>query len=76
MLDEGVNLVNCRVGIYATLNSSDRMITQKLGRLLRHEEPIIIIPYYKYTRDEEIVKKMFEGYNREFIRVIHSINEI
>jgi superfamily II DNA or RNA helicase len=76
MLDEGVNLVNCRVGIYATLNSSDRMITQKLGRLLRHEEPIIIIPYYKYTRDEEIVKKMCENYNPDLVTTINDLTEL
>ena len=76
MLDEGVNLTNCRVGIYATLNSSERMIKQKLGRLLRHEDPVIIIPYYKYTRDEEIVKKMCEDYNPELIQTINNLSEL
>ena len=71
-----VNLTNCRVGIYASLNSSDRMITQKLGRWLRHEEPIIIIPYYKYTRDEEIVKKMCENYNTNLVTTINDLSEL
>lgn len=52
------------------------MITQKLGRLLRHPNPVIIIPYYKDTRDEEIVKKMCEDYNPQLITVINNINEI
>jgi superfamily II DNA or RNA helicase len=76
MLDEGINLANCRVGIYANLNSSDRIIVQRLGRLLRHPEPIIVIPYYRNTRDEEIVKKMCENYNSELIKTITNINEI
>ena len=76
MLDEGVNLVNCRIGVYATLNSSDRMIVQKMGRLLRHPNPIIIIPYFKYTRDEEIVKKMCENYNEELITTINDLSEL
>lgn len=76
MLDEGINLVNCRVGIYATLNSSERMIKQKLGRLLRHSKPIIIIPYYKNTREEEIVNKMIEDYNPQLIKRINNLNEI
>lgn len=76
MLDEGVNLVNCRVGVYATLNSSDRMIVQKMGRLLRHPSPIIIIPYFKFTRDEEIVQKMCENYNKDLIVTINDINEL
>lgn len=71
-----VNLTNCRIGVYATLNSSDRMITQKLGRILRHPKPIIIIPYYKYTRDEEIVKKMCENYNPDLIKTINNLSEI
>lgn len=76
MLDEGMNLRNCRVGIYATLNSSERMIKQKLGRLLRHEDPVIIIPYYVGTRDEEIVKKMCEDYNPNLITTINDLTEL
>lgn len=76
MLDEGVNLTNCRVGVYATLNSSDRMITQKLGRLLRHPSPILIIPYFKGTRDEEIVNKMVEDYNPELVTTITNLNQL
>lgn len=76
MLDEGVNLVNCRIGIYATLNSSERMIIQKLGRLLRHPNPIIIIPYFVATRDEEIINKMCENYNPELVFTINNINDL
>lgn len=76
MLDEGINLSNCKIGIYATLNSSERIIKQKLGRLLRHPEPIIIIPYYKGTRDEEIVNTMLEDYNPELVNYIDYFKEI
>lgn len=65
-----VNLTNCQVGIYASLNSSERMIVQKMGRLLRHKEPIIIIPYFKNTRDEEIVNKMMIQYNSENVQIV------
>ena len=34
MLNEGVNLTDCRIGIYASLNSSEIVIKQKLGRIL------------------------------------------
>lgn len=76
MLDEGVNLSNCRIGVYANLNSSVRMIKQRLGRLLRHKDPIIIIPYFTNTRDEEIVKKMCADYNIELVSTITNINNI
>lgn len=76
MLDEGINLVDCRVGIYASLNSSDRMIKQKLGRLLRHKDPIIIIPYFKNTRDEEIVQEMCKDYNPDLVKTITNLTEL
>lgn len=76
MLDEGMNLTNCRVGVYAVLNSSDRMIKQKLGRLLRHPDPIIIIPYFQDTREEEIVGMMLEDYNPKLVTKITSLTEL
>lgn len=76
MLDEGVNLVNCRVGVYAVLNSSERMIKQKLGRLLRHPNPVIIIPYYEGTRDEELVNKMLEDYNQDLVSKITNLKDL
>jgi superfamily II DNA or RNA helicase len=76
MLNEGVNLVNCRIGIYAVLNSSETLIKQKLGRLLRHEHPILIVPYYVGTREEEIVKTMLQDYNPDLVSVVKDVKDI
>lgn len=76
MLNEGMNLVDCEIGIYANLNSSETIVAQRAGRLLRHPKPIIIIPYYKNTREEELVKKMLENYNPELVETITDIREI
>lgn len=76
MLNESMNLVDCKVGIYANLNNSDTIVAQRAGRLLRHPNPIIIIPYYKGTREEELVKKMLENYNPELVETITDIKEI
>ena len=76
MLNEGMNLTDCRVGIYANLNSSDTLIKQKTGRLLRHTKPVIIIPYYKGTREQEIVESMLENYNPELVKIINFKEEI
>lgn len=76
MLNEGMNLVNCQIGIYANLNSSETIIKQRTGRLLRHKNPIIIIPYYTNTRDEELVEKMLENYNPDLITTVENIKEI
>ena len=67
MLDEGINLNDCQVGIFAYINSSERMQIQKIGRILRHKNPVIILPYFVNTREEEIVEKMLQQYDKSLI---------
>lgn len=67
MLDEGANLVDCKIGVFQMINSSDRLNIQRVGRILRHKEPVLIFPYFVYTREEEIVKEVTTGYNPELI---------
>ena len=76
ILNENANLVECKYAIFANISSSEVVIPQRLGRAMRHKSPVIIIPYYIHTREEEVVMKMFEGYNKEFIRTIQSVNEL
>ena len=76
ILNEGVNLTNCRIGIFCNLNSSEIVVKLRVGRILRHKSPIIIIPYFKDTREEELVQKMIEEYSEESIVTINNINEI
>ena len=45
-------------------------------RILRHKSPIIIIPYFKNTREEELVQKMVEEYSEDSIISVDSINDI
>lgn len=76
MLNEGMNLTNCQVGIYANLNSSDIIIKQRTGRILRHLNPIVIIPYFKGTRETELLDKMLKDYNPDLISIIKDLSEI
>lgn len=76
MLNEGMNLVNCQVGIYNNLNSSEVIVKQRLGRILRHEKPVIVIPYYKNTREQELVEKMLEDYNPQLITVLDKYEDL
>lgn len=76
ILNENANLVNCKYAVFANLSSSEICMPQRLGRSLRHKSPIIIMPYYKGTREEEILEKYLEGFNKDYIKTIHSINEI
>jgi len=69
VLNEGVNLVNCQYGIFANLNASTIISVQRTGRLLRHPHPVIIIPYYKNTREQEIMEEMLKGYDKSLIKI-------
>ena len=76
ILNENANLVDCKYAVFCNISSSEVVQVQRTGRALRHKQPVIIIPYYKGTREEEIIKKQLEGFNKEYIKTIHSINEI
>ena len=74
ILNENANLVDCRYGIFCNITSSEIITQQRQGRLLRHKDPIMVIPYYVGTREEELVKKGIEGFKS--VKTIHSISEI
>ena len=76
MVNEGVNLANCKIGLFAAINSSEILVKQKNGRILRHKEPVIIIPYYKNTREEELVVKMLENYNKDLVQTITNLKDL
>jgi superfamily II DNA or RNA helicase len=76
MLDEGITLTDCRVGLFQMLNSSDKLVCQRIGRILRHKKPILILPYYKDTREAEILDDILASYNKESIHVVHNIDEL
>ena len=60
MVTEGANLAGCKFGIWARYNTSETKIPQKIGRILRHKTPYIILPYFVNTKEEEIVDMMCE----------------
>lgn len=76
ILTEGLNVTDCRIGVFATLNGTTRLQVQKAGRILRHKKPVMIIPYYRNTRDQEIVENMIKDYNRDMVFEINDINEL
>ena len=43
------------------------MKTVVVKRILRHKTPVIYLPYYENTKEEEIVQKMIEGYDSSLI---------
>ena len=76
MLNEGINLTSCQIGVFDVLNASSIMQIQKMGRILRHSHPIIIIPYFRNTRDNEILNNMLKNYDESLITKLNSINDL
>ena len=76
ILNEGVNLTNCRIGIFCNLNSSEIVVKQRVGRILRHKYPVIIIPFFNGTREQELVEKKVEEYTEDSVFIIENISDI
>ena len=76
VLNEGANLVDCKYAVFANYSSSEICSTQRVGRSLRHKSPVIILPYYEATREEEIVNTMIESFKEESIHRIYSLKEL
>ena len=74
ILNENANLADCEYGVFCNFSSSEISVVQRQGRLLRHKNPIIVLPYYADTREEELVKTYIEGFTK--VKTIHSILEI
>ena len=76
ILNENANLVDCKYAIFANYSSSDICSTQRIGRSLRHKSPVIILPYYMNTREEEVLQDMIKDFNKNAIHTIHSLSEL
>lgn len=74
-LTEGANLVDCKVSVFQVINSSLRLQVQKIGRSVRHSSPIIIYPYFVATREEEILNKVIETFNKQNIYTCYNFND-
>ena len=76
VLNEGANLVDCKYAVFANYSASECAMWQRLGRSLRHKSPIIIMPFYENTREQEIVEEMIKDFDPKAIETIHSVAEL
>lgn len=76
ILNESVNLVDCKICIFCNMNASEIIVKQRCGRGLRHKKPVFIVPYFEHTREAELVDKIIENYNENRVITIHNLNEI
>lgn len=76
ILNENANLVDCKYAIFANYSSSEVCSVQRCGRALRHKSPVIIMPFYKNTREEEILADMIKDFNPDSIHTVTSLTEL
>jgi len=76
MLQEGQNLSGIEAGVIIQLDGVERPFTQKSGRTLRADEPILLVFYYKDTRDEEYMQNIIKDIDPEYINIVTSAEEI
>lgn len=70
MITEGMNLTNIEAGIITQLDGKERLFIQKAGRVLRADEPVAYIFYYKNTQDEVYLKNALENIDEKYVKYI------
>lgn len=70
VLDEGVSIYGVDAAVIIQTSGSDIQNIQRTGRSLLSELPLIIILYYKGTRDQEYVEKFVKQFNSDYIQWI------
>lgn len=69
-LDEGINLESCQIGVFQMINTSNRINIQRIGRILRHKQPIIVLPYFENTKEEDTIKGLLADYSQSLIETM------
>lgn len=68
MLNESMNMVNLKIGLLLSLTKKNKVSNiQRIGRLTRASDPILILPRIFSTDDEKTVNKYIQEENLEVI---------
>ena len=76
MLKEGQNLNEIELGLLVQLDGEVGSFIQKTGRILRGKDPILILLYYKGTRDEVYLQTALSEVDENHIKIINDINNL
>ena len=72
MITEGMNLTKIEAGIITQLDGKERLFIQKAGRVLRADDPVAYIFYYKNTQDEVYLKNALENIDEKYVKYINN----
>lgn len=74
-IKEGSNLNGIEAGIIIQLDGKELPFIQKHGRVLRSDNPIQFIFYFKNTRDVEYLSNILNNINKEYVQIITNLND-
>ena len=70
MITEGMNLNKIDMGIITQLDGKERLFVQKAGRVMRADDPIAFIFYFKDTQDEVYLRNALENIDAKYVQHI------
>ena len=67
MLQEGMNLTGIESGLLIQLDNYERGWIQKMGRVMRADNPKIYILHIRGTQDDKFLENVLEGIDNKYI---------
>lgn len=71
MLNEGINLHNVDAALIVQVSNSQVRSQQQSARTLLSELPLVIILYYRNTRDQEYVNNFVKQFNPKYVKWVN-----
>lgn len=67
-LIEGQNLNDIEVGVIGQLGGTHRITVQSIGRIMRSQEPLIYVPVFDGTKDDDFLYTLTSNIPAEYIK--------
>lgn len=67
-LIEGQNLNDIQVGVIGQLGGTQRITVQSIGRIMRSESPLIYVPVFDGTKDDDFLRTLTANISAEYIK--------
>ena len=67
-LIEGQNLKDIEVGVIGQLGGTQRITVQQCGRILRSDNPVIYVPVFDDTKDDDFLYTLTSNISKEYIK--------
>lgn len=73
---EGTNLVDCQTGIITQIGNQQREVIQMTGRILRHDNPVVIFVVLNDKKDKSLFYQNREAINDKYVVAEYTVKDI